>query len=89
MLRARVRPSYLFHCDPVLGTGHLRVPLAEALELLGQLIGRTSGMAIPKFALDLRGEGKVPLWPEAIVGGDDEAVLVRGFRGVVQRYPRR
>ncbi len=87
MLSARVRPSYLFHCDPVVGTAHLRVPVARGLALMRALIGHSSGMAVPKYALDLDGAGKVPLWPEAIERVEGETLWIRGFRGEVQPYP--
>ncbi len=89
MLSARVRPSYLFHCDPVVGTAHLRVPVARGLQLMRALIGHSSGMAVPKYALDLDGAGKVPLWPEAIERIEGDTLWIRGFRGEVQPYPAR
>lgn len=87
LLGARVRPSYLFHCDPVAGTAHLRVPVARGLELMRALIGHSSGMAVPKYAIDLDGAGKVPLWPDYVERVDAETLWVRGYTGELQPYP--
>ena len=89
LLGARVRPSYLFHCDPVAGTAHLRVPVERGLELMRALIGHSSGMAVPKYAIDLDGAGKVPLWPDYVERVDAETLWVRGYTGELQPYPKR
>jgi len=87
MLSARVRPYYLFHCDPVLGTAHLRTSVERGLEILGELVGHASGMAVPKYVVDLEGGGKVPLWPDHVEGRTEEgAWLLRGFSGTIQEY---
>ena len=89
MLRARVRPYYLFHCDPVRGTSHLRVPVSRGRELMAALVGRTSGMAVPKYCIDLPGAGKVPLWPEHVEEQDDGSLVVRAWDGTRHVYPDR
>ena len=33
LLKLRIRPYYLYQCDPVLGTGHLRTTVAKGIEL--------------------------------------------------------
>ena len=87
MLEARVRPYYLFHCDPVRGTSHLRTSVDEGLALMAGLVGHTSGMAVPKYCIDLEGGGKVPLWPDVIEGRTATELIVRGFSGHTQHYP--
>jgi lysine 2,3-aminomutase len=65
LLRARARPLYLFQGDLAAGTSHLRLPLSRAIALYEGLKGRVSGLALPKFALDLpRGGGKRIIGPE-------------------------
>jgi lysine 2,3-aminomutase len=65
LLTWRVRPYYLHQGDVALGTAHLRTPLATGVEILRQLRGRTSGLAIPQLAVDLPGGGgKVTLAPD-------------------------
>ncbi|MCO4764043.1 MAG: KamA family radical SAM protein [Myxococcales bacterium] len=87
MLTCRVRPYYLFHCDPVKGTSHLRTSVDEGLELMRELVGHVSGMAVPKYCIDLEGGGKVPLWPEYVEKKTPESLWVRGYAGQVQAYP--
>ncbi len=87
MLSARVRPYYLFHCDPVGGTSHLRVPIDEGLRLMGELVGHTSGMAVPKYVIDLPGAGKVPMWPDYVQSRDSHSLQVRAHDGSVHHYP--
>ncbi len=68
LLRQRCRPYYMFQCDPVSGTAHLRTPIATGVQILDQMRGRVSGLAIPKLVVDLPGGGgKVSLVPERLV----------------------
>ncbi len=65
LVRERVRPYYLLQADPVIGTGHLRTPLHVGIELMRQLQGRLSGIALPKLIVDTPGgHGKVPVGPD-------------------------
>ena len=86
MLSSRVRPYYLFHCDPVRGTAHLRTTVDQGLALMAQLVGHTSGMAVPKYCIDLEGGGKVPLWPQYIQGIDRDEITLTNYRGESWRY---
>ena len=53
--RARVRPYYIFQCDPVAGIAHFRVPLAKARRLARELPKRLGGLACPRLVRDLPG----------------------------------
>jgi len=53
--RARVRPYYMFQCDPVAGTSHFRVPLARARKIARELPRRLGGLALPRFVRDVPG----------------------------------
>jgi len=53
--RARVRPYYMFQCDPVAGIAHFRVPLARARAIARALPHRLGGLALPRFVRDLPG----------------------------------
>lgn len=86
MLAARVRPYYLFHCDPIRGSAHLRTSVSQGLALMEQLIGFTSGMAVPKYCIDLVGAGKVPLWPAYVEQIDDAWLTGHNYRGLPWRY---
>ncbi len=82
LIRMRVKPYYLLQADPVRGTGHLRTPLARGVELMSELQGRVTSIALPKFVCDTPGgKGKVPLGPEAIVSRSGSETVLRTFRG--------
>ncbi|TMV35585.1 lysine 2,3-aminomutase, partial [Thioclava sp. BHET1] len=55
LLRARVKPYYLHHCDLARGTSHFRTTVAEGQALMAGLRGRISGTAIPTYVLDIPG----------------------------------
>lgn len=60
--RARVRPYYVFQCDPVAGISHFRVPLRRARQIADELAGRLGGLALPRFVRDVPGAPcKTPL----------------------------
>jgi len=88
LMRVRVRPYYLYQCDPITGSAHFRTPVAKGLEIIQGLRGHTTGYAVPNFVIDAPGGGgKIPLVPEAIVGRDGDHVLLRNFEGNIYRYP--
>jgi lysine 2,3-aminomutase len=88
LLRIRVRPYYLYQCDPVSGSAHLRTPLSKGFEISAGLRGHTTGYACPTFVVDgPGGAGKIALLPDAIVGRDEDDVLLRNYEGAVARYP--
>lgn len=87
LLRLRVRPYYLFQCDPIRGSAHFRTTVEKGLEIIAGLRGHTSGYAIPHFVVDLPGGGgKVPLVPEYLVGREGEDLVFRNFEGRLFRY---
>jgi lysine 2,3-aminomutase len=89
LLRARVRPYYLFQGDTVLGTDHLRTPVETAMELYKGLRGWINGMAVPMLVLDAPGGGgKVPIVPSYIEHLDTDTVRVRTYRGEPIEYPQ-
>ncbi len=89
LIRARVRPYYLLQTDPVRGTGHLRTPLRRGLEIMEQLQGRLTGIALPKLICDTpAGRGKVPLSPNYVVSETNAEghTVLRTFRGEEVTY---
>jgi len=87
LLRTKVRPYYLFQCDEVQGTEHLRTPIEVGVKIIEGLRGHTSGLAVPTFVVDLpQGGGKVPVQPNYVVEQTVEALLVRNYQGKVIRY---
>jgi lysine 2,3-aminomutase len=89
LLRARVKPYYIYQCDPVLGTGHFRTSISKGLEIMEGLRGHTSGYAIPTYVVDAPGGGgKIPLLPDYYKGKDDEGFArLRNFENREFRYP--
>jgi lysine 2,3-aminomutase len=89
LLRARVRPYYLFQGDTVVGTDHLRTPVEVAQQLYRGLRGWMNGMAVPMLVLDAPGGGgKVPIVPDYIEAIDEREVVVRTYRGERIAYPQ-
>ncbi len=87
LLRIKVRPYYLFHCDPVTGAGHFRTSVWKGLEIMEGLRGHTSGIGIPTYVVDSpHGGGKIPLMPNYMVSMSDDAVVLRNFEGMLVRY---
>lgn len=88
LLRRRVRPYYLYQCDPIKGSAHFRTPVEKGLEILRGLRGHTTGYAVPTFVVDAPGGGgKIPLLPDSVVGRDGQDLLLANFEGGVYRYP--
>ncbi|MBN1366316.1 MAG: KamA family radical SAM protein [Dehalococcoidales bacterium] len=87
LLRSKVRPYYLFQCDEVQGTEHLRTPVETGIKIIDGLRGHTSGLAIPTFVIDLPfGGGKVPLQPNYILAQDDGELLFRNYKHNLYRF---
>jgi len=87
LLKAKVRPYYLFQCDEVQGTEHLRTPVEVGVKIIEGMRGHTSGLAIPTFVVDLvQGGGKVPLQPNYVLSMTDQELLLRNYEGKVYRY---
>jgi lysine 2,3-aminomutase len=87
LLRIKVRPYYLFHCDPVIGAGHFRTSVWKGLEIMEGLRGHLSGLGIPTYVVDSpHGGGKIPLMPNYLVSASDDAVVLRNYEGMLVRY---
>jgi lysine 2,3-aminomutase len=88
LLKIRVKPYYLYQCDPVLGSAHFRTPVEKGLEIIRQLRGYTTGYAVPTFVIDApNGGGKIPILPDYIIGRDKNDLLLTNFEGGTYRYP--
>lgn len=88
LLRIRVRPYYLYQCDPILGSSHFRTPVEKGLEIIRGLRGHTTGYAVPSFVIDApAGGGKIPLLPAYVVGREDQDLLLKNYADRIYRYP--
>ncbi|MDH3360182.1 MAG: KamA family radical SAM protein [Desulfobulbaceae bacterium] len=87
LLQIRIKPYYLFQADMSRGTNHLRTPVATGIEIMKSLIGHTSGLATPTFAVDLPGGGgKVPLSPEYIQNSSGNQLNLHNYQGHPYTY---
>jgi lysine 2,3-aminomutase len=92
LMRMRVRPYYLYHCDPVRGTDHMRTTIQQGIEIMDGLRGHTSGLAIPTYVIDAPGGGgKIPIGPQYLLRYEPETgrAILRNFQGKVYEYHER
>ncbi len=88
LLMCRVRPYYLYQCDLINGSSHLRTPVADGIAVIEGLRGHTTGYAIPQFVIDgPGGGGKIPLNPQYIIDSSPGKVTLRNYEGAVFDYP--
>lgn len=88
LLRCRVRPYYLYQCDLIAGSSHLRTSVSEGIKIMEGLRGHTTGYAIPQFVIDAPGGGgKTPVHPEYVVRRDANRIVIRNYEGKIFEYP--
>jgi len=88
LLMRRVKPYYIYQCDPITGSAHFRTSVEAGLDIIRALRGHTTGYAVPSYVIDAPGGGgKIPLLPDSVVGRDGDDLLLRNFEGGVYRYP--
>ena len=89
LMRMRVRPYYLYQCDPIRGGEHFRTAISKGIEILEGLRGHTSGLAVPTYVIDAPGGGgKIPVGPQYLLEYDREngRALLRNFQGKLYQY---
>jgi lysine 2,3-aminomutase len=87
LLKTRVRPYYIYQCDPVKGTAHFRTPVAAGIQIIEKLRGHTTGYAVPTFVIDgPGGGGKIPLMPNYVVSVKDGVWTLRNYAGKLFTY---
>ena len=88
VLMRRVKPYYLYQCDPITGSAHFRTSVEAGVRIIEGLRGHTTGYAVPQYVIDAPGGGgKIPLLPDYVVGRDGDDLLLRNFEGGIYRYP--
>lgn len=88
LLKIHIRPYYIFHAKSVKGTSHFVTRIEDGLEIMEQLRGYTSGMAIPTYIINAPdGHGKTPILPQYLISHDEEHVLIRNWEGKMFKYP--
>lgn len=87
LLYLRVKPYYMFQCDPSVGTDHLRTSIDDSLAIQRELWGHLSGLALPTFAVDIPdGGGKTVLTPDFEIARTENSRMYRGWDGVEAEY---
>jgi glutamate 2,3-aminomutase len=88
LLRIRVRPYYIFNCKKLSGIRHFRAPVADGLNIMENLRGYTSGLAVPTFIITApEGKGKTPLAPTYLLNYNRNGrLLFRTWAGEVCEY---
>jgi len=82
LLAIRVRPYYLFYCEPAPGLDHFRTPVEKGAELIRDAIrGHTTGMAQPMYVVATN-IGKIPIAPDYyFVEKNEEEYTFRSYKG--------
>ena len=87
LVQNRVRPYYLYQCDLSEGLSHFRTPIGKGIEIMENLIGHTSGFAVPTYVIDApHGGGKIPIMPNYILSWSTNRVILRNYEGVITTY---
>jgi len=88
LLMCRVKPYYLYQCDLISGSAHLRASVSKGLDIMEQLRGHTTGYAVPQYVIDAPGGGgKVPINPEYVLCRNAGRALIRNYEGKIFEYP--
>jgi lysine 2,3-aminomutase len=88
LLMCRVRPYYLYQCDLINGSSHLRTPVTDGLAIIEGLRGHTTGYAVPQFVIDgPGGGGKIPINPDYVVARAPGKITLRNYEGQIFEYP--
>jgi lysine 2,3-aminomutase len=88
LLMCRVKPYYIYQCDLIAGSAHLRASVRKGLEIMEGLRGHTTGYAVPQYVIDAPGGGgKVPVNPDYVLSRNADRVVIRNFEGKIFEYP--
>lgn len=82
LLMMRVRPYYIYQCDLAQGISHFRTTVEKGIEIIENLRGWTSGLAVPQLVVDgPGGGGKIPLLPQYVVSKEGKKLVLRNYTG--------
>ena len=88
LLMCRVKPYYIYQCDLIAGSAHLRTSVRKGLQIMESLRGHTTGYAVPEYVIDAPGGGgKVPVTPEYVLSRNADRVVIRNYEGKIFEYP--
>ena len=87
LLCVRVKPYYIYQCDMSRGISHFRTTVSKGIEIIENLRGHTSGIAVPTFVIDAPGGGgKIPVMPDYLITQNEKRVILRNYEGVITTY---
>jgi len=87
LLMVRVRPYYLYQCDPIMGSSHFRTPVEKGIEIIQGLRGFTSGYAVPQYVIDAPGGGgKIPLLKNYVKAKQGQDYILENYEGKIFTY---
>ncbi len=87
LLMIRVKPYYIYQCDLSEGISHFRTTISKGIEIIENLRGHTSGMAVPTFVVDAPGGGgKIPVMPDYLISQTEKRVVLRNYEGMISSY---
>jgi len=87
LLKIRVRPYYIYQCDPILGSEHFRTPVSVGINIVEKLRGHTTGYAVPTFVIDgPGGGGKIPISPNYVISYENGKTTLRNYAGKIFTY---
>ncbi|MFH0772123.1 MAG: KamA family radical SAM protein [Candidatus Omnitrophota bacterium] len=87
LLKIRVRPYYIYQCDPAKGISHFRTPVAVGINIMEKLRGHTSGYAVPTYVVDAPGGGgKIPVAPNYVISQAKGMFTLRNYAGGIFTY---
>lgn len=88
LLKIRVRPYYIYQCDPIPGSLHFRTDIQTGLNIIKGLRGFTSGYAVPQYVIDAPGGGgKIPLLPNYVKEVLDDKIILINYLDKEYTYP--
>lgn len=81
LLLMRVRPYYIYQCDLAQGISHFRTSVETGLNIIENLRGHTSGLAVPTYVVDgPGGGGKIPMLPNYVKEHDGKKWVLRNYK---------
>ncbi|MDD5292259.1 MAG: lysine 2,3-aminomutase [Candidatus Omnitrophica bacterium] len=87
LLKIRVRPYYIYQCDPAKGTSHFRTPIATGINIIEKLRGYTTGYAVPTYVVDAPGGGgKIPVGPNYLISEAKDRYTFRNYKKKIYTY---
>ena len=87
LLYLRVKPYYMFQCDPSEGSDHFRTSITNSKDIQRELWGRLSGLALPNLSLDIPGGGgKVGIVPDFVTKKEEKQWHFKGWDGFKSAY---